>query len=206
MKLYHNPLSPNCRRVTLTAAYLGIPYEEEVLDLGNGEHKSTDYMGLNPNGMIPTLVDGDFKLWESRGIVQYLASKKPESGLLGRNDNERADIARWQNWDAAHLARHVGTILWEKVIKGMFNMGDTDQAAVDEATGEVRRFFAVLDSCLAGQQYLVGDTLTVADLTVAATLTYAEPLQLPVSEFQNLRAWLNRITALDAWKQTQPQM
>ena len=90
MKLYHNPLSPNARRVLLTAAYLGLRLDEQVLDVANGEHKSPDYLALNPNGMIPTLVDGPLTLWESRAIIQYLASKKPESGLLGRNE---ADLA-----------------------------------------------------------------------------------------------------------------
>lgn len=136
MKLYYNPISPNCRRVTLTAAHLGIPFDEEILDLLKGEHKSASYMELNPNGMIPTLVDGDLKIWESRGIVQYLASKKPNSGLLGKDEAERCDIGRWQNWDAAHLSRHVGTILWGKVIKGMFDMGGPDEAAVLNAMEE----------------------------------------------------------------------
>nr|HMR08323.1 glutathione S-transferase N-terminal domain-containing protein [Polyangiaceae bacterium] len=75
MKLYHNPLSPNARRALLTAKHAGVALEEVVLDFMKGDHKKPDYLALNPNGMIPTLQDGDFVLSESRVIAQYIASK-----------------------------------------------------------------------------------------------------------------------------------
>jgi glutathione S-transferase len=81
MKLYMNRMS-NVRRVRLTAAVLGIELEEIPLDFAKGEHKTPEYLAVNPNGSVPTLVDGDFVLSESRAIMQYLASKQPDSGLL----------------------------------------------------------------------------------------------------------------------------
>ena len=92
MILYHNPLSANCRRVTMTAAYLGLPLEEKTIDFTKGDHKTPEYLAMNANGMIPTLTDGDFKLWESRAIIQYLATKKPEREMLGKNAREQADV------------------------------------------------------------------------------------------------------------------
>ena len=206
MKLYHNPLSPNARRVLLTAAYLGLRLDEQVIDVANGEHKSPDYLALNPNGMIPTLVDGPLTLWESRAIIQYLASKKPESGLLGRNEADRADITRWLTWDAAHLSPPVGTLIFETLFKPMLGLGAPNQEAIQRATGEVRRFFAVLDASLIGRTHMAGGGLTIADLGTAATLTYAERLQLPVAGFANLAPWLGRIAALEAWQKTQPTL
>jgi glutathione S-transferase len=99
MKLYINPTSPNVRRVRLTAAVLGLQLEEKKLDFAKGEQKNPEYLALNPNGAVPTLVDGDFVLTESRAIMQYLASKKPEMGLLPRDEQVRADVTRWQFWD-----------------------------------------------------------------------------------------------------------
>jgi len=202
MKLYHNPLSPNVRRVRLTAAVLGITLEEHALDFAKGEHKSAEFLALNPNGAVPTLVDGDFALSESRAIMQYLASKKPESGLLPRDEAARADVTRWQFWDASHFSPHLGTIAFERLLKAMFGLGEPNEAKITEALTHFRRFAAVLDAQLAKRQYLVGNTLTIADLTIASSLMYAKQAQIPVSEFPNVEAWFGRITALDGWKQT----
>src|SRR5208283_3389583 len=138
MKLYYNPLSPNVRRVRLTAAVLGIELEEKKLDFAKGEHKNPEYLALNPNGAVPTLVDGDFVLTESRAIMQYLASKKPESGLVPRDEAGRADVTRWQFWDASHFSPHIGTLGFEKVFKGMMGMGDPDTRKVEDALANFR--------------------------------------------------------------------
>jgi glutathione S-transferase len=204
MKLYMNTLSPNVRRVRLTAAVLGLPLEEKTLDLARGEHRSPEYLALNPNGAIPTLVDGDFVLTESRAIMQYLASRKPEAGLLPGDEAARADVTRWQFWDAAHFSPPLGTIAFEKIVKPRIGMGEPDPRRVDEALGNFRRFAAVLNSRLDGKSYVVGTALTVADLTLASSLMYAKQVDLPLSELPNIAAWFARITELDGWKKTTP--
>lgn len=205
MKLYHFPASPNSRRVQLTAAQLGIAFDEQqIVDITKGEQKTPEYLALNPNGLTPTLVDGDLVLWESRAIAQYLAAKKPEAGLLGRSDAQRADIARWQCWDAGHLMPNMFTLVWEVLVKAMLKLGPPDQPAVDRAYEQVSRFLGVLNASLKGRRYLVGDALTLADLTVAATFTYAEALKLPIGDSPQVKDWFGRIQALDAWKKTQP--
>jgi glutathione S-transferase len=205
MKLYMNALSPNVRRVRLTAAVLGLPLEEQRLDFTKGQHKQPAYLALNPNGAVPTVVDGDFVLTESRAIMQYLASKSPESNLLPRDEQARAEVTRWQFWDAAHFSPALGTLVFEKIIKPMMGMGDPDQRKIEEALANVRRFGAVLDKHLAGKPYVRGDALTLADLTIAASLMYAKQTDAPLAEFANLAAWFARITELDAWKTTSPQ-
>jgi glutathione S-transferase len=202
MKLYYNPLSPNVRRVRLTAAVLGSDLEERLVDFSKGEHKAPEYLALNPNGAVPTLVDGDFVLTESRAIMQYLASKKPESGLLPRDEALRADVSRWQFWDAAHFSPALGSLAFEKIIKAMMGMGDPDPAKVAESLANFRRFAAVLNQRLDGRAYIVGDALTIADLTLASSLMYSAQTEAPVSEFAHVQAWFSRITALDGWKQT----
>ncbi|HTA93184.1 MAG TPA: glutathione S-transferase family protein [Polyangiaceae bacterium] len=202
MKLYLNPLSPNVRRVRLTAAVLGLELEEKLLDFSKGEHKNPEYLALNPNGAVPTLVDGDFVLTESRSIMQYLASKKPESGLLPRDEAARADVTRWQFWDAAHFSPQLGTLGFEKMFKAMMGLGEPDAAKIQDALSNFRRFAAVLEKRLDGKQYVVGNSLTIADLTLASSLMYAQQVEAPLSEFPNLQAWYTRITALDGWKKT----
>jgi glutathione S-transferase len=202
MRLYHNPLSPNVRRVRLTAAVLGIELEEKKLDFAKGEHKNPEYLALNPNGAVPTLVDGDYVLTESRAIMQYLASKKPESGLLPRDEAARADVTRWQFWDASHFSPQMGTLGFEKLIKGMMGLGEPDGAKVQDALTNFRRFCGVLNKRLDGKQYVVGNALTVADLTLASSLMYAKQVDAPLGEFPNVQAWFSRISDLDAWRKT----
>jgi glutathione S-transferase len=200
MKLYFHPMSPNVRRVRLTAAVLGIQLEEHVLDMGKGAHKSPEYLAINPNGAVPTLVDGDFVLTESRAIMQYLASQKPESGLLPRDEKLRADVTRWQFWDSSHFSPVMASIAFEKLLKSMFGMGEPDLAKIEEGLKNFRKWGAVLNARLEGRTYVVGDSLTVADLTLAASMMNAHRAEVPVAEFPNVEAWFQRIAALDAWK------
>ncbi len=200
MKLYLNPLSPNVRRVRLTAAVLGIDLDEKLLDFAKGEHKSAEYLALNPNGAVPTLVDGDFVLTESRAIMQYLASKKPESGLLPKSEAERADVLRWQFWDAAHFSPALGTLGFERVFKAMMSLGDPDQSKVNDALASFRRFAGVLDKRLDGKTYVVGDALTIADLTLASSLMYGKQAEAPIAEFPHLQAWFGRIGELPGYR------
>jgi glutathione S-transferase len=204
MKLYYNPMSPNVRRVRLTAAVLGIDLEEKKLDFAKGEHKNPEYLALNPNGAVPTLVDGDFVLTESRAIMQYLASKKPEAGLLPRDEAARADVTRWQFWDASHFSPQLATLAFERLLKGMMGLGDPDTRKIEEALGNFRRFGAVLNKRLDGKQYVVGSALTVADLTLGSSLMYAKQAEVPVGEFPNVQSWFARISEMDAWKRTSP--
>jgi glutathione S-transferase len=202
MKLYYNPLSPNVRRVRLTAAVLGIELDEKKLDFAKGEHKSPEYLALNPNGAVPTLVDGDFVLTESRAIMQYLASKKPDSGLLPRDEAGRADVTRWQFWDAAHFSPQLGTLGFEKVFKPRMGLGEPDAGKIQEALNNFRRFAAVLNKRLEGKKYIVGNALTLADLTVASSLMYAKQVEAPLAEFPNVESWFSRMGELEAWKKT----
>src|SRR5215813_4582883 len=148
MKLYMNAISPNVRRVRLTAAVLGLKLEEKTLDFAKAEHKNPEYLLLNPNGSVPTLVDGDFVLSESRAIMQYLASKKPEMGLLPRDEQVRADVTRWQFWDSSHFSPQIGTVVFQRIIKPMMGMGAPDASKVEEALANFHRFAAVLNKSL----------------------------------------------------------
>lgn len=204
MKLYVNLVSPNVRRVRLTAAVLGLHLEEQPLDFAKGEHKTLAFLAINANGAVPTLVDGGFVLTESRAIMQYLASKKPESGLLPQDEQGRADVTRWQFWDSSHFSPQLGTLAFQKILKPRFGMGPPDAGKVEEALSNFRRFAAVLNTHLGGKRYVVSDSLSIADLTLASSLMYAEQSDVPIAEFPSLQTWFARISEMDAWKTTSP--
>jgi glutathione S-transferase len=95
MKLYGFPPSPNTWQVRALAGYLGVPLEFEFVDLTKGGAQTPAFIAINPTARTPALVDGDFKLWETMAIMQYVAGKKPNAAWP--NDaRTRADITRWR--------------------------------------------------------------------------------------------------------------
>ena len=152
MKLYGFPASPNTWKVRALAAYLKMPLEFEFVDLIKGAQQTPAYLALNPTGRTPTLVDGDFKLWESNAILQYLASKNA-TPLYPNDAKGRADISRWQCWDLAHWgAQACQPLTFENLVKKFVNLGAPDEAAVAKATEAFNKEAKMLDAHLAQAQ------------------------------------------------------
>ena len=205
MKLYVIRASHNCRRVLATAAHLGLEPEVIEPNMPAGELKQPAYLAVNPNGKVPALEDGDFKLWEGNAIMQYLAEQKPGNSLWPADTKARAKITSWQLWDGCHLSRGTSGLTFEKLFKPMFLQQQPDPAAVEQALKTFHQFAPVLNAQLEGNSYLVGNDLTLADFSVGASFSYAQPTELPVGDYPHIQAWLGRLNELEAWKQTAPQ-
>ncbi len=203
MKLYSIHNSNNCRRVNATIQHVGL--DVEVIEQPMADLKTPDFVGLNPNGKVPTLVDGDFSLWESRSIMQYLASKKPDSSLWPNDAKRRADITRWQFWEASHLSRGTGAYAFEKLFKKIFMKQDADPVALAAGEKEWRTFAPVLNAQLETRKWILGDELTLADFSVGACFSYAEPSGLPWNDYTHIKAWWSRLGEVPAWKNTAPK-
>ncbi len=205
MKLYHFPLSSNSRKCVIAAHVLGLDLEIAPLDLMKGENRKPDYLKLNPNGKVPTLVDGDFVLWESAAILQYLADKKPGNALYPQDARSRADINRWLFWAANHFNVAIATLVFENVLKGMMGAGAPDAGTVSKAEEQFKQYATVLDAHLNGREWMVGKAMTIADIGVSTALMYTPMAKLPLAGFANIEKWFGRIQSLDAWKKTNPQ-
>lgn len=205
MKLYGFPPSPNTRKVQAVADHLSVPLEFELVDITQGMSRTPQFLAINPGGRTPVLVDGDFTLWESNAIMQYIAGKK-QNELWPENARARADITRWQFWQAAHWHEGCGGFLWENLVKKLLFGSDADPTALKNAEQAFHRDAPVLDSHLVKQPYLVGRALTLADFSVASYLHYATPARLPLEQYPNIRSWYARIEALPAWRNTIPKM
>jgi glutathione S-transferase len=206
MKLYGFPPSPNTWKVRALAAHLKVPLEFEFVDLTKGGSHTPAYLAINPTGRTPTLIDGDFKLWESNAIINYIAGKTANS-VWPSDPRARADIARWQFWQLAHWGGEAcQPLTFQRFVKKLFNMGPPDEAAIARGTEAFNKEAKMLDTHLAKQKYLVGDALTVADFAVAAPLFYANQAQMPLQPYSHLRGWFERVSALPCWSETAPQM
>lgn len=202
MKLYYSDvLSP--RKACAVAGYLESPVEFVYLDLTKGEQQAPEYLAINPNAKVPTLVDGERIVWEADAIMCHLAIRAG-SDLWPRDSTGQVDVVAWFSWNAQHFSRHTGSLYFEYVIKPWFRLGPADPAAVEEALAGFRRFAAVLNGHLAESRWLVGDRLTVADFSVAVALPYAERAHIPLHEFPRVARWHDRLNELQAWREPFP--
>jgi glutathione S-transferase len=191
--------SPNSRKVLATLSHLGLDVEIRHWNLFNGELRSPEYLAINSNGKAPTLVDGDFRLWESRAIMQYLAEKSGDTTLFPHDPRTRADITRWQIWEGLYFNAAVLSLAFEFVAKPRNNAGSADPAAVAQANASLTRFAPVLDSHLAGRKYLVGDHVTLADYSLAAFEPYVDLVHFDFSPYGNILRYAERMRGDEHW-------
>ena len=204
MKLYYFPPSPNTRKVHAVAIHLQLAIDLRLVDLQKGEQHHPEFVQLNPTGRVPVLQDGDFILWESTAIMQYLASQVPNS-LWSEDPQIRADIMRWQSWQLAHWYSVCQPLQFENFVKSLLQLGEPDPQVVQQASDRFHKEASVLNNHLANREYLVNNTLTLADFSVASDLTYAIPARFPLENYHHIQAWYTRIEQLPAWQQTAPR-
>lgn len=209
MRLSFHPLSSCSRRVLLTVRHLDLPVELELVDLTKQQQLEPAYRALNPNGKVPTLVDGDFVLWESHAIQVYLAETAPpeKAELLYPAANDprgRADVNRWLFWSANHFTPAIGVLNRENMIKRLVGGGAPDPAEVARGEKLFLDCARVLDAHLATREHVAQGRLTLADFALAAPLMSTIPAKLPVADLRHLRRWFEGVQALEAWKQTEP--
>jgi glutathione S-transferase len=204
MKLYSIHNSNNCRRVNATVQHLGL--DIEIVESGMGDLKTPEFLANNPNGKVPTLVDGDLRLWESRAMMQYLATKKPGNTLWPNDPKKQADIARWQFWEASHLSKGTGAFAFEKLFKKIFMKQDADPAALAAGEKDFHQFAPVLNAQLESNKWITGSELTLADFSVGGCFSYAEASGLPWNDYNHIKAWWGRLNEVPAWKNTAPKL
>lgn len=205
MRLYYVVGSPNSRKVHAVINHLGLEHVQfEYLDFFSGEMKAPDYLGINPNGMVPALVDGTFTLWESNAIMQYLAAKAPANSLFPKDEAARADIVRWQCWELAHFNKALGVLSFEAVAKPRFMNMTPDADAVSWSKRELARHAPVLDAALKGRKYLVGNDITLADYSMAHLEGFKDLSPFDWSPYSHLNTYFERMRAAPHWANTAP--
>jgi len=202
MKLYYDPITVNCRKVAAGFNLMGVNFERSHVDYFAGAHKTPEFLLINPNAALPALVDGDFKLWESNAILQYVADKNEAFAYYPREPKVRADIHRWQLWESAHWFPSCYVYLVENLVKPMLK-AEPDPAAIEKEAPNWHKLANILDQRLTNQRWLCGDNVTLADIAVAAPMHLHAYQKLPLDAHRNLRRWMTEgIEELPCWKAT----
>jgi len=213
IELYWGSGSPFAWRVMLTLEVKGLVYESKLLEFSKGEHKTPAYLQLNPRGKVPTLKDGNFVVYESLAIMSYLDRKYPSPPLFGNTAEETGLIWRTISECESYL-----TSASDKVVRPLFFNNGLDKVdEIQQAAQAIRQELKRLDERLATANWLVGQSITAADIAVfpmiqlvlrAATKEAAQPFKLqwlPLATFcPNLARWVERIEALRNYQSTYP--
>lgn len=188
LKIYGSPRS-SAGRCFVLLEELGLKYEVVPLDMRAREHKSPDFMKLNPNGKVPVLVDGDFVIWESVAINAYLCEKYAPN-LLGMGPRNKGLVQQWSTWSVVELQPP----LIDCLIQLMFVPDEKrDMSLVDRQRKKAKPFLAVLDREIGSKTYLVGQQFSVADINVASVANLALGVGVDLGGFPNLTRWLAAI-------------
>lgn len=168
LRLLGKAESINVRKVLWTLAELALPYERE--DWGSGYRDTRDpvFFALNPNAMVPVLVDGDHVLWESNSICRYLAGRAGRDDLLPAAPRARAVVEQWMDWQATEL-----NTSWRyaflSLVRG--SQAHRDPGLLDASVSAWNDNMRLLDRRLAYTgAYVAGDTFTLADIVLALSI------------------------------------
>ncbi len=190
--LYTAP-TPNGWKASITLEELELPYEVHVVNLLAGDQKQPDYLQLNPNGRIPTIVDrdeGNFPVFESGAIMIYLAEKTGR--LLPTDRTGRSRVIQWLMFQMGGIGPMMGQA---NVFFRYFP--EKLQPAIDRYQNESRRLFDVLDRRLAEHEWLAGD-YSIADIANWAWVRTHKWSGVSVEGLEHLQRWLARMAARPA--------
>ncbi|HKA89601.1 MAG TPA: glutathione S-transferase family protein [Haliangiales bacterium] len=201
MKLYMHPVSNTSRPVRLFIAENKIPCDEQIIDLFTGEHYKEPYISLNPNHMVPLLVDGDLRLTESSAILKYLASKF-DLPSYPKELKKRAKVDEAMDWFNTQFYRDYGYgLAYPQMYPHHKRPTDAVQAGtIAWAKDLTQGWFKLLDEhWIANKQYVCGDTITIADYFGACLVTLGEVIRCNFAAYPNVARWIGNMKKLDSW-------
>ena len=197
IKIWGRTDSSNVQKVLWCCGELGLDFDR--VDLGGkfGGNKEKSYLDMNPNGLVPTIQDGDFVLWESNSIMRYLVEKYGQGRLLPPTPEGRASANRWMDWQLTTLGPSIVPLFWTLI---RTPQEKRDPNVVNSALEKTSNAWKIVDQQLTRSPYVAGDALTLGDipLGVWAYRWYNLPIERP--RFAQIDAWYKRLCQRPAYQ------
>lgn len=190
MKLYEFPPTRSIR-ARWTLQELGVDFQSITVNLLQGEHRSPQFLAINPAGKVPVLEDGGRVVTESVAIVLYLAEKYPDRKLIPSDPGEREELFRWLMFAVTELEGPLWRITRNTRLYPEAERQPTDVAI---ASREFKEMAAVLERHMDGREFVAGQRVSVADFVVAYTLDWGTVVEL-LGECPRLLAYVERMYA-----------
>ncbi|EOA39377.1 hypothetical protein CARUB_v10012455mg [Capsella rubella] len=197
IKVFGHPASTATRRVLIALHEKNLDFEFVHIELKDGEHKQEPYIFRNPFGKVPAFEDGDFKLFESRAITQYIAHNYADKGNnLLSTGKDMAIIAMGIEIESHEFDPVGSKLVWEQVLKPLYGM-TTDKAVVEEEEAKLAKVLDVYEHRLGDSKYLAADHFTLVDLHIIPVIQYllGTPTKKLFDERTHVSAWVADITS-----------
>jgi glutathione S-transferase len=195
LRLLGRNTSGNVQKVIFLLEELGVPYARE--DYGRQFNNTQDaaYLKLNPNGKVPTLVDGDTVIWESNTILRYLASKLKKEALYPTDLAARSEVERWMDWVLAAVNYH-----YVAVFKDSKKAAGERAASFEADAKELAAQLSILDGAMAGKAWVAGKDFTIADVALGPIMHRCLDFPIALPALSNLKAWRAKLAERPAFK------
>jgi glutathione S-transferase len=194
MRILGKASSINVRKVLWTASELGIAFQQEDWGSGFRSTQEPEFLALNPNAMVPVLVDGDAVLWESNTISRYLANRYGDGRLLPAEALARAKVEQWMDWQATELNN-----AWRYAFMGLVRGSPAHQDPVQIAAGIAgwNRQMGLLERHLeTAGDYVAGGAFSLADIVLGlSTHRWRKTPMNERPEYPAIAAWMARLEA-----------
>lgn len=197
LQVLGRPNSVNVQKVMWCAAELGLQVERQDIGGAFGGNGTADYLAKNPNGRIPTLIDGDYVLWESNAIVRYLCDQYGKQNWQPETAKLRGHASQWMDWYLTQLHPPMTTLFWQLV---RTEKEEQDQDAIQTAIKTCASFWQMLENHLADRSYFLGDNISMADIPVGCSAYRWHNMEFERPSLPHLEAWWKRLAERSAYK------
>ncbi|GGX52148.1 glutathione S-transferase [Tateyamaria omphalii] len=194
LKLHCFGESGNSYKAALALQLSGLDWEPVFIDFFGGASRTDEYRALNPMGEAPLLQDGDHKISQSGVIQQYISDK---TGKFGGKGEDSYEVLRWVLWDNHKLSSMCGMT---RFLMNFLPEDKRPQEVIAFNQGRLKAAYTVLNDHLEGRDWIVGDSLTNADLSCCGYLYYPEPFGFDRADWPNIDRWLTNISNTPGWK------
>lgn len=193
LKILGRVSSINVRKVLWTCDELGLPFAREDWGAGFRSPSEDSFLALNPNAMIPVLVDDDVVLWESNAICRYLANRAGTTALLPQDPRQRSLVEQWMDWQATEFNN-----AWRYAFLALVRNSPAhqDRSQIDAGIASWNRHAGIIDQHLArGNAYMAGDVFTLADIVIGLSLGRWRVAPIARPHLPHVDAYCKRLAA-----------
>jgi glutathione S-transferase len=198
LKVWGRATSSNVQKVMWAIGEIGLDHERIDVGASYGGLDTEAYGKLNPNRLVPTLVDGDLVIWESNAIVRYLAAKYDAGGLWPKDPGQRALADQWMDWLPTTLLGNFVAVFFGLV---RIPPEHRDMAATNKAIERLNQNYRLLDAHMAGRVFIAGDRLTMGDIPLGMTLYRYYDMAFERPSLPHVEAWYARLQERPAYRE-----